>query len=222
MRFRLCGLLIICFAFTSISVFAQAYEVSPYAGFYWPGDNTSVGKFQTNQVLGARGGFYLSPNAELGGNWAWSNHFQPSSENVPAAFAGSLGFPQGTVRSRVLEGEFTYHFGSRRALGASVKPYVAVGAGALTARIKDDEQFVLNVRQFVKPCGCIGYAANDVLESGDDFFTFSYGGGVKATRIWGPMGLFADFRGRSIPNFFGHGTNWPELSAGMTFSWGER
>jgi hypothetical protein len=34
--------------------------------------------------------------------------------------------------------------------------------------------------------------------------------------------LFADFRGRTIPNFFGHGTNWPELSAGLNFSWGER
>ena len=35
-------------------------------------------------------------------------------------------------------------------------------------------------------------------------------------------GVGGDFRGRSIPNFFGHGTNWPELSAGLTFSWGER
>jgi len=36
------------------------------------------------------------------------------------------------------------------------------------------------------------------------------------------MGFFGDFRGRTIPNFFGHGTNWPELSGGLTFSWGER
>jgi len=35
--------------------------------------------------------------------------------------------------------------------------------------------------------------------------------------------LFGEFRGRTIPNFFnGHRTNWPELSAGLKFSWGER
>src|SRR5215831_14981241 len=45
-------------------------------------------------------------------------------------------------------------------------------------------------------------------------FTFSYGGGLKAMRLWGPMGFFGDFRGRTMPNFFGHATTWPELSAG--------
>jgi hypothetical protein len=221
MRLRLCWLLIVGLAFAT-TVFGQAYEINPYGGYYWHGDNTSVGEFKGNQVLGARGGYFVSSNAELGLNYAWSNRFQPDHENVPAAFAGSLGFPQGSVHSRMWEGEFTYHFTKRNFRGHAVRPYVAVGAGALTARIKDDGQFVLNVRQFVKPCGCIGYTANDVLESGDRFFTFSYGGGVKATRMWGAMGLFADFRGRSIPNFFGDNTNRPELSAGLTFSWGER
>jgi len=62
----------------------------------------------------------------------------------------------------------------------------------------------------------------DVLLSGDTFFTFSYGGGVKAMRIYGPLGFFGDFRGRTIPNFFGHITYWPELSAGLNLSWGVR
>ena len=222
MRLRLCSLLLLIgFAF-STSVFAQKYEVNPYGGYYWPGNNDGVGEFKNNQVLGVRGGVYVSPNTELGANWAWSNHFQPTSGNAAAAFAGSQGFEQGKARERVLEAEFTYHFGDHKVLGHSFRPYVVVGTGALTTRIKDDEIFVLNVRPFTKPCGCIGYAANDVMEGGDHYFTFSYGGGLKATRVWGPMGFFGDFRGLSIPNFFGHGTNWPELSAGLTFSWGER
>ena len=65
------------------------------------------------------------------------------------------------------------------------------------------------------------FFANDVLGN-DTFFTFSYGGGLKAARLWGPMGVFGDFRGRTVPNFFGHANTWPELSAGLNFSWGEK
>jgi hypothetical protein len=72
------------------------------------------------------------------------------------------------------------------------------------------------------PTGTDVFVPNDVLDGGDTFFTFSYGGGIKATRLWGPMGFFGDFRGRTVPNFFGHGNTWPEISAGLNFSWGEK
>ena len=72
------------------------------------------------------------------------------------------------------------------------------------------------------PTGTSVFVANDVLDSGDTFFTFSYGGGLKATRLWGPMGVFGDFRGRTVPNFLGHSNTWPEISAGLNFSWGEK
>ena len=234
-------LLLLSFAFVPSSLFAQAAEINPYAGFYWPGDNNGVGKFQNNQLLGVRGGGYITPNFELGGNWAWTNHFQPKSSNEAAALAGDLGFPQGRVRANIWEAEFTYNFGARKMFGSNVRPYLVGGAGGLTTKIKSDTEslrascaqigsespcFVLNVNTFVVQNNNqqrVVHTANDVLESGDTFFTFSYGGGVKWQRVWGPMGFFGDFRGRTIPNFFnGHGTNWPELSAGLTFSWGER
>jgi hypothetical protein len=66
------------------------------------------------------------------------------------------------------------------------------------------------------------FVPNDRLDGTQTFMTFSYGGGLKATRLWGPMGLFGDFRGRTVPNFFGHGNTWPEISAGLNFSWGEK
>src|SRR5262245_48601218 len=89
----------------------------------------------------------------------------------------------------------------------------------ITTRIKNVDVFMLNVIA-VNPQQT-RFIPNDVLESGDTFFTFSYGG-VKAMRVWGPMGFFGDFRGRTLPNFFGSATTRPELSAGLTFSWGER
>jgi hypothetical protein len=172
--------------------------------------------------LGVRGGFYVTDSFEIGGNYAWSNHFQPTDTNPQAALAGRLGFPQGAVRSNLWEAEFTYNFGKQALFGASVKPYIVGGAGGLTTNIKNADQFVLNVRSVPTIAGPI-FFANDVLHSGDTFFTFSYGGGVKLVRLWGPMGFFGDFRGRTIPNFFnGHGTNWPEVSAGLSFAWGEK
>jgi hypothetical protein len=71
------------------------------------------------------------------------------------------------------------------------------------------------------PTGTGVFVPNDVL-SDHTFFTFSYGGGIKATRLWGPMGFFGDFRGRTVPNFFGNGNTWPEINAGLNFTWGEK
>src|SRR5262245_13169879 len=145
-RFFICVALV-CFAFSSVSLFAQAVEISPYGGFYWPGNNNQVGDFKNNQLLGVRGGGYVTPNFELGGNYAWSNHFQPSSSNAAANFAGALGFPQPAVRSNLWEAEFTYNFGRQAILGSTVRPYVTAGGGALRATVKDAGQFVLNAQQ---------------------------------------------------------------------------
>jgi hypothetical protein len=203
------------------SLAAQAYEISPYGGYYWPGNNNQVGRFANNHTLGVRGGAFITHNVEVGGNYSWSNHFQPSSENDESRLAGDLGFPQGAVRSHLWEAEFSYNFGRRNILGSAVKPYIVVGGGGLFANVRHGEEFVLNVRPVVTPTGTT-YVANDVLETKDKFFTFSYGGGIKTMKLWGPLGFFGDLRGRTIPNFFaGHGTNWPELTAGLNIAWGE-
>jgi hypothetical protein len=224
-------LALLSFAFVPSMLFGQAAEINPYGGFYWPGNNSGVGKFEKNQIFGVRGGGYVTPNFEIGGNWAWSNHFQPKSDNEAASLAGALGFPQGRMRYNLLEAEFTYNF-SKGSLGGSIRPYLVAGGGALITKVKDPDQFTLNTNSFTVtqvdpvtglPFTTVVFEPNDVVDSGDTFFTFSYGGGVKFNRVWGPLGFFGDFRGRTIPNFFnGRGTNWPELSAGLTFSWGER
>src|SRR5881296_1606737 len=94
-------LLLTLFALAPSSLFAQAAEINPYGGFYWPGNNNEVGDFKNNQLLGVRGGGYITKDFELGGNYAWSNHFQPKSSNEAAALAGDLGFPQGRVKANI-------------------------------------------------------------------------------------------------------------------------
>jgi hypothetical protein len=208
------------------TVFSTQFEISPYAGFIWPGQPSGLDSFQNNQLLGVRGGFYVTSGFELGGNYSWNNHFQPKSSGVTSAFAGALGFPQGNSRAHIWEAEFTYNFGPHNFGGANIKPYVVGGAGGLTTQISNPSQFTLNVRPVLTttPFGTpvAVFVPNDVMTTSETFFTFSYGGGFKAERLAGPLGFFGDIRGRTIPNFFTTSFTYPELSAGLTFSWGER
>jgi hypothetical protein len=235
------------------------FEISPYGGYNWSGGNSGVGSLKNNQILGVRGGGYVTQAFEIGGNWSWNNHFQAERDNGPAALAGALGFPQAAVRSNLWEVEFTYNFGRRSLFGSSaVRPYLVAGGGGITTNMKDGRAFVLNNRfidvpgvspatlraaaasgtlqgfiPFIDttdgvafigtPTGSTAVVADTVVRDRSTFFTFSYGGGLKMQRIWGPLGFFGDARGRTIPNYFnGRGTNQFELSAGLNFSWGER
>src|SRR5262245_52050626 len=195
MKLKLSACLVLLgFAFAPLPSFGQAAEVNPYAGWYWSGTNASgPGRFFNTQILGVRGGGYITHNFELGGNWSWTNHFQPNQSNTGAALAGNLGFPQGVVRANLWEVEYSYVFAKRSVLGSTAVLHDMSGStGGLTTNIKaagaGEDTFVLNV----KPVGPTTFAANDVLDDHDTFFTFSYGGGVKALRVWGPLGFFGD------------------------------
>src|SRR5215468_11329047 len=172
MRVRFFILLVLfAFAFASSSLFAQGtcnppcpspctppcpspspstglggtqFEISPYAGYIWNGNNNGVGSFMNTQILGVRGGGYVTSALEIGGNWSWNNHFQPKSDNTTAAFAGDLGFPQASVRPNLWAVEFTYNFGNRGLFGHTVKPYLVAGGGGITTNMKNGDAFVLN------------------------------------------------------------------------------
>jgi hypothetical protein len=254
MKLKLSACLVLLgFAFVPLSSFGQAvcnpapcptpspslgstqWEINPYAGWYWSGANgAGVGRFFNTQYLGVRGGGYITQNFELGGNWNWTNHFQPNQSNTGSALAGALGFPQARVRANLWEVEYTYNFAKRSYFGATaVRPYIVGSTGGLTTNLKSVDNdnnnnnntadvFVLNVRPVTTNNNGVRFVPNDVFDGNQTYFTFSYGGGVKGLRVWGPMGFFGDIRGRTIPNFFGHATTRTELSAGLTFSWGER
>jgi len=232
------------------------------AGWVWPQSFSGIGEFKSNQIIGVRGGFFVTSGLEIGGNYYYNNHFQPRASNEFSTLAGDLGFSQPGVRGNLGELEFTYHFGKRSLFGSTgFRPYVVAGVGGLVTSINNGNDFVLNTRSifipgptpavlvgnpqntilrnvnlqgvlvganttkgvaFVStPTGTNVFVANDVLDGGT-FFTFSYGVGLKATRVWGPVGFFGDFRGRTVPNFFGQSSTWPEVNAGLNFSWGEK
>src|SRR6476620_6238216 len=123
------------------------WEISPYGGYLWPANNNAVGSFKNNQILGVRGGGYVTHSFEIGANWYWNNHFQPKSANTTAAFAGDLGFPQAHVRTNLWEVEFTQNFGRRSLFGGTaIRPYLVAGVGGITTNMKDGDVFVLNNR----------------------------------------------------------------------------
>ena len=103
-----------------------------------------------------------------------------------------------------------------------MRPYLVGAAGGLTTNITNPASFVLNTRPVVTQVGHTVFVANDVLHDSNTYFVISYGGGAKAERLWGPLGFFGDIRGRTIPNFFGGAYTWPELSAGLSFAFGEQ
>jgi hypothetical protein len=138
--------------FIPSALFAQKAEINPYVGFYWPSSTSEFGSFQNNQLLGVRGGYYVTERFEVGGNYSWSNHFQPRSSAAGPSLAGTLGFPQGKVRAHIWEFEFSYNFGKHNILGSSaLKPYVIGAVVGLTTSVDDPNAFVLNVRPVTVP-----------------------------------------------------------------------
>ena len=48
--------------------FAQKFEVSPYAGGFFPGKWANVSEFKNSGLLGVRGGVFLTNTVEVEGN----------------------------------------------------------------------------------------------------------------------------------------------------------
>jgi hypothetical protein len=158
-------------------------------------------------VYGVKGAFFLSDRVQLEGNLGYINHFQFELTDPKS-------------RAFIWEVAPTVNFYNTRF--NKVVPFISIGAGGVTGLVGDpedvdDDLFESNVAD-ISPVGGPSLA----LEDGDTFFTVSYGGGVKALNLLGPMGVRADFRGRSMPNFFGNSVSWLEMSGGLTFTWGER
>jgi hypothetical protein len=123
--------------------------------------------------------------------------------------------------------EFTadYNFNNSTPFGAKVLPYLGIGAGGLTANVRPAAD---GSRSVVLAPGASILNANGTpsqfiaLQNNDTFFIVSYGGGLKALRLWGPVGLRGEVKGRTMPNVFGRSNTWPEVTGGLTFSWGEQ
>jgi hypothetical protein len=183
---------------------AQKFEIHPYAGGLFPGDWRDL-ELKDEGVYGLKGGVFLSDQVQLEGNLGYINHFE---------------FRNTDPRSRafIWEGGPSFNFFTGNIEG--FVPYLNVSAGGVTGFIGDVEDVADNSADSanIAPPG----TPELILDDGGTFFQFSYGGGIKGLELWGPLGLRADVRGRTMPNFFGSSVTWLETTGGITFSWGER
>lgn len=172
-------------------VAAQRVEINPYAGGILSPRTAEIGV----------GRFDLKQEGLYGIRAAF-----PVSPRL--GIEGNFGyvnhfkFEDSDIRSRgvLWEASALYHFNLEQ-----VRPFVTAGVGGITAIVDEDEPG-------------FGTGQTPVFGDRDTFFTFSYGGGLKAPRLWGPLGLRGDVRGRTAPNLMGAAVTWLELTGGLTLS----
>jgi len=216
-----CIAIVISIAVLPAAAYAQKYEVNPYVGGFFPGPNATLGDFRSEGIYGVKSGVFVTSNFQAGGNLGYINHFEPNGSNAVSQNA-SLQSDRHSIRAILWEGEGSYHFATRNMAGSGVTPYFTLGAGGLTTVVNEAGSVLLGGNQVDVDGNIVAAPRTILLQNRDTFLTFSYGGGIKAMRLWGPMGLRADIRGRTIPNFLGNSTSWPDLTGGLTFTWGER
>ncbi|MFB3905332.1 MAG: outer membrane beta-barrel protein [Acidobacteriota bacterium] len=178
------------------NVKAQKWEIHPYAGGFFPRE-ADFGELKNEGVYGLKGSVNLTDVFELEGNFGYINHFRAEAVDTPS-------------RSTLFEAAGNFQFPWGR-----LHPFATAGFGAMRATI--DEDLLDPNSGGLDSVNLLG----NRLDNGDTFFMFSYGGGVKAERLWGPIGLRGDIRGRTLPNMFGDSLTWLETTGGVTISWGE-
>jgi len=212
--------LVVVIGLLAVPTFAQKYELNPYAGGAFLGDfkasSDQVGKFSfpNTGVFGVKGGVFATNNFQLEGNFSYLNELR-FQNTIDASIHGFR-----------YEGLGTYNF---RKIGR-VYPYLSAGAGAMTLHVSNpnnpaDTQsatFPIIVAPFVDNSPIPFTSRTLTVENRDTFLSIAYGGGVKAERLWGAMGLRFDLRGMTMPNFYGNTVNSWEPSGGILLSWGER
>jgi len=199
--------------------FAQKWEVYPYAGGAFTTDY-KIFDFKNPGVFGLKGGLFVSDNVSIEANGGYVNQFN---------FRGF------SYRTHALTYDISglYNFANVNIRG--VRPFVTFGIGGTTLSIDSrvntgdhdsavypipipPEEQVITPNRGPIPQTLIPFT----LSSGDAFFQFNYGGGIKAQRLFGPMGFRADFKGNTMPNFFGSSVSQFVMTGGLLFSFGER
>ncbi len=201
----LLGLTILILGLSVQPGLAQKFEIHPYAGGIFPGDWRDTFQLKQDGIYGVKGGMFFADRFMVEGNFGYVNHFE---------------FHNTDPRSRAFIWEAGPSVNFFNSMFGKAVPYVSVKAGGVTGFVGDLEDVADNSADFANLTPPGGPALR--LEDGDTFFQVSYGGGIKGYRLWGPMGLRAEVRGRSMPNFFGNSVTWLETTGGVTFSWGER
>ena len=211
---------------------AQAMEAYIFGGATGRGTNVFDAQIPSGGTYGFKVGGFLTTNFELDGNLSWYNHFQLGDPDGVEIFRPVTDAVEPKVRALLWEASGSWNFGERK-IGTRWTPYATFGLGGMSARLKDADSvfvtgggFVRNPNYITPKSPVPEFMANParqvVMDNNDTFFTFSYGGGIKSLKLWGPAGFRFEIRGRTLPNFYSKSLTRPEYTGGLTFAWGER
>jgi hypothetical protein len=188
--------LLLAIALNAGAALAQQIEIHPYAGGFFGGDWNGA-DLKREGVYGIRGGVYLMDFVQLDVNYGYINHF--ALKNT----APDLG-----TRAHIWDFNASYslnNYNIRR-----IEPFLTVGVGGLTIGVHNASGQAFSS------------SPTTPIKDNDSFLQFTYGGGVKGIRLWGPIGLRADARGRTLPNFYNKALTFLEVTGGFNVMWGER
>ncbi len=187
---RLVGGLVMVFGFASW-LSAQHVEINPYAGGLLAPSSVDIGA----------GSFELKEQGIFGIRAAvfLKDHFEVEG-NFGYINHFELEDSDPDSQGYLWEASGIYRFDLEE-----FKPFVTVGLGGITTNVDENDAGFVN-------------APTPVLGNGDTVFTVSYGGGIKAPLLWGPVGLRGDLRARTLPNYQGEALTWMEVTGGLTFS----
>jgi hypothetical protein len=202
-------------------------EIHPNAGFVWPGEveySDTVAHIRDEGIYGLKAGVYVSDHAEVEGNVAYMNHFE--SRFAPVVQDQAFGIEPHTVYAILYDVNGLWNFGEHPLGGSKVSPYVVAGIGGLSTEVRGANAALIGGQIYQTTLLPGVFILNPthtvVVHDNTAFFAVNYGGGIKATNLWGPLGFRADIRGRTFPNFRGASMTWPEATAGLTFTFGEK
>jgi hypothetical protein len=199
-------------------------EINPYGGFFWPGHGDDHLHLRDEGMYGLKALASVTDNIQLEGNFGYINHFE--NRFGISSLDQSFGIRPTTVHGLIYDINGLYNFGSRPVFGTGVAPYVVAGVGGLSTLIEDGTTALLSGQIYTTDpatgATVLDSGHKTIVSDNSAFFSINYGAGIKMTKLWGPMGARIDARGRTFPNFRGQTITWPEVTAGLLLTFGEK
>jgi hypothetical protein len=198
-------------------------EINPYGGYFWPGAGGNI-HLRDEGMYGLKALASVTDNIQIEGNFGYINHAE--SRIAPTMLDQSFGIRPTTIHGLLYDVNGVYNFGYHPLFGSGVTPYVVAGLGGLSTLVENGTSALIG-GQIYTTDPATGTAVLDtgrkaIVGDNSAFFSVNYGGGIKVNKLWGPMGARVDVRGRTFPNFRGQTITWPEASAGLLFTFGEK
>ena len=119
------ALIVLVLGASAASLAAQAVEIYPYAGGYWPSSSDELGKIKADGIYGVKAGTFLDQNVELEGSFGYINNFNNGGQPNPLGAVSFFGQPRSYGLLYDVNG--AWNFGSRSLFGTSFEPVHFIG-----------------------------------------------------------------------------------------------